>query len=61
MEDDLIFRRKVRCPECLAPIWLRDDVTLWAPVTCHECHTSLEVVILDPLTLDYMTMEDDAE
>ena len=61
MDDEMIFRRKVRCPECLAPIWLRDNVTLWSPVTCQECHTALEVVSLNPLELDYMAIEDDLE
>ena len=47
-------RQKARCPECLAPIWLKDSIELWDPVTCPECHTALEVTNLHPLTLDYM-------
>jgi lysine biosynthesis protein LysW len=47
-------RLKTRCPECLAPIWLKQTVELWHPVTCPECHMALEVVSLLPLTLDYM-------
>ena len=50
-------RLKARCPECLAPIWLKDSVEMWDPVTCHECHTALEVTSLRPLTLGYL--EDD--
>ncbi len=50
-------RLKARCPECLAPIWLKDTVELWDPVTCPECHTALEVTSLRPLTLDYMAEE----
>ena len=46
---------KTRCPECLAPIWLSEDVLLWYPITCPECHTALEVVDLQPLQLGYMT------
>ncbi|HEC24152.1 MAG TPA: hypothetical protein ENI95_14670 [Chloroflexi bacterium] len=49
---------KARCPECLAAIWVKDDVELWDPVTCPECHTALEVVRLRPLTLDYMEAEE---
>ena len=30
---------------------------MWDPVTCHECHTLLEVTSLRPLTLGYL--EDD--
>jgi lysine biosynthesis protein LysW len=56
--------QKARCPECLAPIWIKDEVEMWDPVTCHECHTLLEVTQLRPLTLDYVeddeaTFEDD--
>ena len=47
-------RYKVRCPECLAAIYLKDTVQRWDPVTCHECHTALEVVSRDPLELDYL-------
>jgi lysine biosynthesis protein LysW len=51
-------RQKTRCPECLAPIYLKDDAELWDPITCPECHTSLEVVSLRPLALDYMAEEE---
>jgi lysine biosynthesis protein LysW len=54
-------RRKTRCPECQATIYLRDDVELWDPVTCPECHTSLEVINLHPLQVDYMEAEWDDE
>ncbi len=50
-------RIKARCPECLAPIWFRDDVELWDPATCPECHVALEVVNLRPLELDYMSSD----
>ncbi len=49
-----VGRQKARCPECLAPIWLKDTVEMWDPVTCPECHTALEVVNLRPLTLDFL-------
>lgn len=52
-------RQKIRCPECLAPIWLRSAIELWEPVMCPECHTALEVVSVQPLALDYIATEDD--
>jgi lysine biosynthesis protein LysW len=52
-------RQKTRCPECLAPISLKDGIELWDPVTCPECHSSLEVVSLRPLKLYYMPEEAD--
>jgi lysine biosynthesis protein LysW len=51
--------QKVRCPECLGVIWVRDGVELWDPITCPECHTALEVVKLNPLELDYLEALDD--
>jgi hypothetical protein len=51
-------RQKVRCPECLGVIWVRDGVELWDPITCPECHTALEVVKLIPLELDYLEAQD---
>lgn len=50
-------RQKARCPECLAPIWLRDDLALHHPITCHECHSALWVAQLRPLTLGYMPLD----
>lgn len=52
---------KVRCPECLAPLWLPRDIRLWWPITCLECHTALEVISTDPLVVDYMTALDEAD
>lgn len=52
-------RIKVRCPECLAAIWLKETVEQWDPVTCPECHTALEVTSLDPPALGYMPAWDD--
>jgi lysine biosynthesis protein LysW len=54
-------RQKTRCPECLAPIYLKDNAELWDPITCPECHTSLEVVSLRPLALDYMAEDEDQD
>lgn len=49
---------RTRCPECLAPIGLKQSIKLWEPVTCPECHTMLEVTSLDPPTLDYLPHPD---
>lgn len=49
--------QKARCPECLAPIWVKDEVALWDPITCPECHTGLEIANLHPLELDYIASE----
>ena len=52
---------KVRCPECLAPIFLNETAQRWDPITCPECHTALEVVDVRPFALDYMNIEDKEE
>jgi lysine biosynthesis protein LysW len=52
---------KARCPECLAPVYLREEMYLWDPVTCPECHRALEVISLDPPELDYMNLEEDRD
>ncbi len=57
MGRENVGRQKARCPECLAPIWIKDGVELWDPVTCPECHTGLEVISLRPLDLDYLDNE----
>lgn len=61
MNHDRQGHQKARCPECLAPIWIKDGVALWDPVTCHECHTLLEVTQLHPLSLDYVEEDEDAD
>ena len=61
MGDQRTGRQKARCPECLAPIWLKDSVELWDPTTCPECHTALQVVRVHPLELDYMDSSWEAE
>ncbi|GAB4477722.1 MAG: hypothetical protein Kow00124_21250 [Anaerolineae bacterium] len=54
MSPNKTGREKARCPECLAAIWVRDDIELWDPITCPECHAALQVVRLRPLELDYL-------
>jgi len=59
MLPEHLDRIKTRCPECLAPIYLKVEVKLWTPLNCPECHTLLEVAALDPPELDYIIEEDD--
>lgn len=47
-------RNKTRCPECLISIALKDDIELWDPINCPDCHTILQVIRLHPVKLDYM-------
>jgi lysine biosynthesis protein LysW len=54
-------RYKTRCPECLAAITLKDDIELWDPINCPDCHTILQVIRLHPVKLDYMDSEWDEE
>jgi len=61
MGDQRPGRQKTRCPECLAPIWVKDSIEMWDPVTCPECHAQLQVVRLRPLELDYMDDEWDPD
>ena len=51
-------RLKVRCPNCLSVIELKDTVELWDPVTCQGCATTLEVVSLHPPGVGYLEDED---
>lgn len=53
------WRLRARCPECLAWVYLRDTVQMWAPITCPECHTALEVVEMSPILLDYLPDSDE--
>jgi alpha-aminoadipate carrier protein LysW len=47
------------CPECAAEISLPDDVMEGEIVQCGECGAELEVVDLDPLTLDLAPEEEE--
>ena len=59
MLSEHMNRIKTRCLECLAPIYLKPDVTVWTPLNCPECHTLLEVISLAPPELGYIIEEDD--
>lgn len=47
------------CPECGADVPLPADVMTGEIVQCPECGTELEVVSLDPPTLNYAPEEEE--
>lgn len=47
------------CPECAAEIELDDDVLEGEIVDCPDCGVELEVVSVDPLTLDLAPEEEE--
>jgi alpha-aminoadipate/glutamate carrier protein LysW len=47
------------CPECAAEVTLPDDVMENEIVQCAECGMELEVVSLDPPTLDFAPEEEE--
>lgn len=49
--------KQAECVECGAQIELADNVMQGEIVTCGDCGTELEVVSVDPLTLDLAPME----
>ncbi|MBM3188765.1 MAG: lysine biosynthesis protein LysW [Chloroflexi bacterium] len=49
----------VTCPECAAEIELDDDVMEGEIVDCPDCGVELEVVSLDPLTVDLAPEEEE--
>jgi alpha-aminoadipate carrier protein LysW len=42
----------MNCPECDAPLDLMPDLEEGEIVVCPDCGSELEVISLDPLTLD---------
>ncbi len=47
------------CPECAAEVSLPDDVMEGEIVQCADCSAELEVVSLDPLTLELAPEEEE--
>ena len=45
--------RYVFCPSCDHPIYLSGNMKLHQKFLCKECKTELEVVDLNPITLDW--------
>jgi len=51
-------QQPVHCPECDAELTL-DDVIQGEIIVCSDCGVDLEVVSLDPLTLELAPMEEE--
>ncbi|MBN2390504.1 MAG: lysine biosynthesis protein LysW [Anaerolineae bacterium] len=47
------------CPECAAEIQLADDAIVHEIVVCPDCGMELEVLSLDPPTVDYAPQEEE--
>ena len=47
------------CPECAAEIQLAADAIVHEIVVCPDCGMELEVVNLDPPTVDYAPQEEE--
>lgn len=41
------------CPACDKPIYVPGNVRLHQKLVCKECNTDLEIIDLNPLTLDW--------
>ena len=50
---------QTRCPECAAEIELEADVMVGEIVECPDCGVELEVVNLDPPTLELAPEEEE--
>jgi len=50
---------KAECPQCGAMIHFKSAPLLHELVRCSECGTELEVVSLEPLTLDLAPIEEE--
>jgi alpha-aminoadipate carrier protein LysW len=47
----------IECPECAAEVSLQPNVMQGEILTCSDCGVELEVISLDPLTVDLAPME----
>jgi len=51
--------KQAECPECAADVSLPDDAMEGEIVQCAECGVELEVISLDPPTLDLAPEEEE--
>lgn len=51
--------KQAECPECAADVKLPDDVMEGEIVQCAECGVELEVISLDPPTVDLAPEEEE--
>jgi len=42
----------IECPECAAELALADDLEVGEIIVCPDCGAELEVMSLDPVTVD---------
>lgn len=49
------------CPECDTEIHVEEEIDKGDSLHCEECDAKLEVVGLDPIELDVVVGDDDAE
>jgi lysine biosynthesis protein LysW len=52
---------EVTCPDCGAPVFLGGEPELGEMVTCPACWAYLKVVALQPLTLQWDTVDEPEE
>ena len=50
---------EAQCPECAATIEMDDDVMQGEIIDCPDCGVELEVIELEPLTLDLAPEEEE--
>lgn len=48
---------RIECLECAAELTVNDDVMQGEILTCDDCGAELEVIELEPLTLDLAPLE----
>jgi alpha-aminoadipate carrier protein LysW len=51
--------KRATCPECAADVTLADDTLQGEIIQCPECGVELEVMSLDPITLDLAPEEEE--
>jgi alpha-aminoadipate carrier protein LysW len=54
-----MMSKQASCPECAADITLADDTLQGEIVQCPDCGVELEVISLDPLTLELAPAEEE--
>ena len=54
-----MMSNQASCPECAADITLADDTLQGEIVQCPECGVELEVISLNPLTLELAPAEEE--
>ena len=50
---------KVSCPECAAEVTLAENTEVGEIIVCPDCGVDLEIVALDPVTVQLAPMEEE--